>query len=87
MTPQLVIIKDQNTEWQCSQPSRLLYTAQINTHKHVRFTVLIVATTKNTVVWNVMPRSIVEIYQYFKGTYYLHLQGPTPATLVCIYQT
>lgn len=51
---------------------------------HVRFTVLTVVTTKNNVVWNVMPCNDVEIYQYFKGTYCLHLQGPTPATLVSI---
>ena len=51
-------------------------------HKHVRFAVLIVVATKNTVVWNVMPYSVAEIYQYIKGTYCLHLQGSIPGTLV-----
>jgi hypothetical protein len=41
----------------------------------MRFEVLTVVAIKNTVFWNVMPCSLVEVYQLISGTYCLHLQG------------
>jgi hypothetical protein len=41
---------------------------------YVSFEVCIVATMKITVVWDVTPRSLVEVYQCFGCKYCLHLQ-------------
>jgi hypothetical protein len=38
----------------------------------VRFQVFTVVSMKMTVFWDVVPCSLVEVYQCFRGAYYLH---------------
>lgn len=42
-----------------------------------KFEVYMVVTVKITVFWNVMVHSLVDCYQHFRGTGYLHLQDRT----------
>jgi hypothetical protein len=40
-----------------------------------RFEVLLAVSMKMAVFWVVVPCSLVEVYQYFRGAYCLHHQG------------
>jgi hypothetical protein len=42
---------------------------------YVSFEVLTAFNVKHTLFWNVIPRSLIELYLYFRGIYCLHLQG------------
>jgi hypothetical protein len=64
----------------------------------VRFEVPIAMTMKNTVSWNEMSCTLADVYQWFRGTCYHHLQGSKSShmktdvacsskTFVSIYQT
>jgi hypothetical protein len=49
----------------------------------VRFQVLTAASMKMTLIWNVAPCNLVEVYRRFKGAYCLHHQGDeSPVILV-----
>jgi hypothetical protein len=50
---------------------------------HVKFEVITSMTMKNTVFWDMMPHSLVEVYQCFGGAYCLHLQCSGKQSKAC----
>jgi hypothetical protein len=52
------------------------------TFKQVRFQALSAGNVKVTVFWDVVPCSLVEVYQCLRGAYCLHLEGTASKMIV-----